>query len=253
MSKGKFEQNGKRRRKLFSNRTLALVLACTLLLAGVVSGTLAWLTAKTDKVDNVFSTSDITVELKEHTYDAAADKLTETETTDGVDNYKMVPGWTIPKDPWAKVSSGSEDCYLFVKIEGNNAAISKNEDGSYSLGAYIRYAVAEPWTSLDETNYPNVFYIEISEDSKKDKEYNILGKGEYTDEEGVAYAWGDNSVLTMPEVTKEMMAAVGENKPTLSFTAYAVQLWKSNESGGDNAKFTPEQAWLKVSSANTGN
>ena len=44
---------------------LALVLALTLLVVGAVAGTLAWLTAKSDTVVNTFTTSDITVKLKE--------------------------------------------------------------------------------------------------------------------------------------------------------------------------------------------
>ena len=46
---------------------LALILALTLLVVGVVAGTLAWLTAKSDVVTNTFTTSDIKVELKETT------------------------------------------------------------------------------------------------------------------------------------------------------------------------------------------
>ncbi len=46
---------------------LALFLALTLLVVGVVAGTLAWLTAKSDVVTNTFTTSDIKVELKETT------------------------------------------------------------------------------------------------------------------------------------------------------------------------------------------
>ena len=76
---------------------LALVLALALMVVGAVAGTLAWLTAKSDTVVNTFTTSDIKVELK------------ETPAT-----YKMIPGYTIKKDPQAKVLNGSEDCFLFV-------------------------------------------------------------------------------------------------------------------------------------------
>ena len=61
---------------------LAMVLALVLLAVCAVSGTLAWLTAKSDTVVNTFTTSDIKVEL------------TETNET-----YKMVPGYDIHKDP----------------------------------------------------------------------------------------------------------------------------------------------------------
>ena len=44
---------------------LAMVLALVLLAVCAVSGTLAWLTAKSDVVTNTFTTSDIKVKLEE--------------------------------------------------------------------------------------------------------------------------------------------------------------------------------------------
>lgn len=229
MSKGKLEKKGRRRRRTFGSKSLALVLACVLLAGGAVGGTVAWLTAKTYEVKNVFTTSGIGVELD------------ETEAA-----YKMIPGWTISKDPKAKVTSGSEDCYLFIKVEEKGGTVTVDAK-TYSFDDFIAYDIEEGWETLDAAAYPGVYYKVIDEDSKKDVEYNILGSGEYTDAGNVKYTWADNEVLTKPEVTKEMMAVVNDtNKPTLSFTAYAVQLWKSNESGGENAKFTAEQAWEQI-------
>ena len=101
---------------------LAMVLALVLLAVCAVSGTLAWLTAKSDVVTNTFTTSDIKVELKE---------TTGTE-------YKMIPGYTISKDPKATVLAGSEDCYLFVKLEKSS-----------NFDTYLEYAIADGWTKLD--------------------------------------------------------------------------------------------------------
>ena len=69
---------------------LLLILALTLLVTAITGGTLAWLTAESDEVVNKFTTSDISVELK------------ETKTV-----FKMIPGYTIDKDPKAKVLAGS--------------------------------------------------------------------------------------------------------------------------------------------------
>ena len=82
MSKGRYEHKGRRRRRTFGSKSLALVLACVLLVGGVIGGTVAWLTAKTNEVTNVFTTSDINV------------KLEEDEET-----FKMIPVWTIDKSP----------------------------------------------------------------------------------------------------------------------------------------------------------
>lgn len=232
MSKDRYER--KRRRRVFSNKSLALVLSSVLLVGGIAGSTIAWLTAKTNEVRNVFTTSDIGVELM------------ETTTT-----YQMIPGWKISKDPKAKVTSGSEDCYLFIKVEEKGGNVTVGEQ-TYTFDNFLAYAIDERWEALDEVTYPGIYYMEINEAEEKNTGYVILGNGTYTDADNIPYTWGDNEVLVKPEVTKEMMAALNEdNKPVLSFTAYAVQLWRSNESDGDSAKFTPEEAWLKISPASS--
>ncbi|MEI3142371.1 MAG: TasA family protein [Oscillospiraceae bacterium] len=101
-------------------KTLALVLALTLLVAGVVGGTLAWLTDQTAEVKNTFTVGDINIGLTETTTD-----------------YKMVPGNTIAKDPTVTVKANSEACWLFVKVTE-----------SENLDTFITYAIAEGWTAL---------------------------------------------------------------------------------------------------------
>ena len=85
-------------------KTLALVLALTLLVAGVVGGTLAWLTDQTAEVKNTFTVGDINIGLTETTTD-----------------YKMVPGNTIAKDPTVTVKTGSDASYVRMKVTFNNA------------------------------------------------------------------------------------------------------------------------------------
>ena len=85
-------------------KTLALVLALTLLVAGVVGGTLAWLTDQTAEVKNTFTVGDINIGLTETTTD-----------------YKMVPGNTIAKDPTVTVEEGSDASYVRMKVTFNNA------------------------------------------------------------------------------------------------------------------------------------
>ena len=179
---------------------LALVLALTLLVAGVVAGTVAWLTAKSDVVTNTFTTSDIKVELKE---------TTGTE-------YKMIPGYTISKDPKATVLSGSEECYLFVKLEK-----------STNFDTYLEYLIADGWTKLDGVT-DTVYYREV-------KTANI----------GTAYSvLKDNQVTVKGDVTKEQMNALdteGAEKPTLKITAYASQLHKNA-----TETFSPSDAWDNI-------
>ena len=197
-------------------KSLALVLSLMLVIGCVAGGTLAWLNAKTDEVKNTFSTSDIGVTLKETT-----------------NTYKMIPGWTINKDPNATVTSGSEDCYLFVKVEKSD-----------NFDTYMDMAIDSQWAALDATNNPGVYYIKIDEDTEKNVAYNVLGEGKSTYSE-VEYTWDDNQVLVKPTVTEKMMDEANP-QPTLTFTAYAVQLYKNN-----TTEFTAAEAWTLAQSLNT--
>jgi uncharacterized protein YxeA len=182
---------------------LAMVLALVLLAVCAVSGTVAWLTAKSDTVTNTFTTSDITVKLQE---------TTGTE-------YKMVPGYTIAKDPKAWVETGSEKCYLFVKLEK-----------SANFDTYLEYAVADGWTKLDGVT--DTVYYRVVDGT--------------TNQIGTAYSVLKNDQVTvLGTVTKEQMNALnaaGAVKPTLTVTAYASQLYKNN-----TEMFTAAEAWANVS------
>lgn len=179
---------------------LALVLALTLLVVGVVAGTLAWLTAKSDTVTNTFTTSDIKVELKE----------TPKE-------YKMIPGYTISKDPTVTVLAGSEECYLFVKL-----------DKSTNFDDYMTYKMAEGWTLVPGKT--NVYYRKVQ-----------------TADIGTAYSVLKGDQVTVKgEVTKAMMDGLTtETLPKLTVTAYASQLHRNA-----TTEFTAAEAWANVNPTN---
>ena len=189
-------------------KTLALLAALVLVIGCIIGGTLAWLTAKTDAVVNTFSTSDIKVELKETTGTA----------------YKMVPGYTISKDPKVTVRAGSEKCYLFVKL-----------DKSTNFDDFLSYAVdGTAWTQGDGTDIPKNVYYRVVEASGSDQVFEII-KG--------------NQVTVKDTVTKSMMNGLTEDTyPKLTVTAYASQLYKNNNST-DNT-FTAAEAWAKVNPTN---
>lgn len=181
-------------------KVLALVLAMVLVVVGVAAGTLAWLTAKSDTVTNTFTTSDIKVELKETK-----------------NNFKMIPGYDIQKDPKATVLAGSEECFLFVKLEK-----------STNFDEFMTYEMADGWTALADVD--GVYYREVR-----------------TADIGTAYSVlkGDK-VSVRGEVTKATMEGLSSNTlPTLTITAYASQLHKNAET-----EFTAAQAWANVNPAN---
>ena len=201
---------------------LILVLAVILLLASVGTGTLAWLTAKSDTVTNTFTTSDISIVLEE----------TKGTGTGNNKEFKMIPGCEIEKDPKVWVETGSEDCYLFVKVDvaGNTCGTGE------SVVNFLNYTIDSGWTQLVDENKANVngvYYRKVtSQEMGTGHKFSVLS--------------GDK-VTVSGNVTKEMMKAI-ETKtianPTITITAYASQLHSTN-----NVEFEPIAAWRNLPTA----
>lgn len=184
-------------------KLLAMVMASIMLVVGFVSGTLAWLTSSTDEIKNTFTTSNI--------------KVTLTESTG--EEYPMVPGYTITKDPKVTVEKNSEKCFLFVKVE-------KSEN----FGTYMEYTMADGWTALPGN--ANVFY-RVVDKSADDQIFAVIK---------------DNTVTVKSTVEKSDMDAITTDavRPTLTITAYACQYYSTNETPFDVA-----DAWTNAQAGKT--
>lgn len=190
-------------------KVLALVLAVVLVLGAVIGTTVAWLITNTTPVVNTFTYGDINITLEET--DTGLDEDNDKKTN----QYQMVPGKEIDKDPKVTVLKNSEDCWLFVKLEKSS-----------NFDEFMTYAIADGWTELDATKYPGIYYREVAM-SDNDAEFTVLK---------------DNKVTVKTDVTKDMfnkLDADANNKiyPQLKVTAYAVQ-----KAGVD----TPAAAWELV-------
>ena len=149
-------------------KALALVLALTLLVAGIVGGTLAWLTDQTAEVKNTFTVGDINIGLTETTAD-----------------YKMVPGNTIAKDPTVTVKANSEACWLFVKVTE-----------SANLDDFITYAIATGWTELEA----GVYYREVPA-SAADQTFSVLAGDAVTVKNDVTRTMLETAKTDAPTLT----------------------------------------------------
>lgn len=229
MKRGKYEAPRMPKRRN-SKKGLAMLLSLVLVFGCVVGGTLAWLTAQDTPVVNKFSPSTIGVELKEHTYNATTDALTDETTETGVTNYKMIPGWTIPKDPQAWITSGSEAAYLFVEIKE-----------SANFDTFMTYAIANGWTLLNSNPAQEGSGI-VTDDSVEDtfviyREVAAGATATAMDQDNAFQILAKDQVTVLDTVKKEDMPAAGY-EPTLTFTAYAHQLYKAN-----GEKFDASIAW----------
>ena len=198
MKQGKYAAPVRRRRRRNTLKPMLIAMAVVLLLGCVTGGTLAWLTSTTPAVVNTFTTSDIKITLE------------ETGATDNKASFKMIPGWTIAKDPKVTVLTGSEACWLFVKVEK-----------STNFDSFMTYEMADGWTQLQGVT--GVYYRKV-----------------LTADIGTTYSVlkGDQ-VTVRSDVTKaNMNALTTETYPTLTVTAYASQLYRSAGS-----EFTAAEAW----------
>lgn len=197
MAKGKYAAKNAKR---FNTKALALILALVLMVGGVVGGTVAWLIDQSDKVVNTFTYGDINIDL-----DETDTKLDDDDDPD-TNEYEMMPGSEITKDPKVTVKAGSENNWLFVKLEK-----SENFDD------FLTYVIGDGWTQLydaEGNQVEGVYYryqAAIAEDGE-DACYSVLK---------------DDKVQVKGEVAKEQLNALDQDGrkdyPTLTVTAYAVQ------------------------------
>ena len=194
MKQGKYAAPVRRRRRRNTLKPMLIAMAVVLLLGCVTGGTLAWLTSTTGEVVNTFTVGDINITLDETTSD-----------------YKMIPGYTIAKDPKVTVAANSEKCYLFVKVTE-----------STNFGDYMTYEMASGWTAVDGAT--GVYY-RVVEPSTSEQKFSVLK---------------DDQVSVLGTVTKAAMETANASKPTLTFQAAAVQYNKNNTTEFNVAEAYPQ-------------
>ncbi len=103
------------------SKALLLTLCAVLLVTASVLGTMAYLTS-TASVENTFTVGQVKITLDEAQVDESGNPV-EGNVRVAENSYKLLPGHTYTKDPIVHVASTSEDCYLFVKVDNQIAAI----------------------------------------------------------------------------------------------------------------------------------
>lgn len=170
--------------------TLSIALAVILIFGGAIGGTIAWLTAKTGSVTNVFTIGKIQLTLTETNAEGQT-------VNSGEQTFLVTPGSNLTKDPTVTVGKGSVASYVFVKID---------ESAAFTADSNISYTVATGWTALNgETG---VYYREVAEvaaDAATEPSFPVLA---------------DNTVTVADSFDGSKDDGNGYS---LTFTAYGIQ------------------------------
>ena len=206
MAKGKYAAKHAGR---FNMKPVALILALVLLVGSVIGGTVAWLIATPDPVVNTFTYGDINIDLDE------TDTQLDGDSNPNTNEYEMMPGQSIKKDPVITVKAGSEEMWLFVKLEKSS-----------NFDTFMEYTVADGWTALSGVDGVYYQHITAEDVATADKEITVIK---------------NNTVTVKESVTKDQLNALDSgssaNYPTLTVAAYAVQ-YAGNATAAD--------AWAKI-------
>ena len=138
---------------------------------------------------------------------------------DAEHNLSIIPGVTIPFNPYVRVGAGSEPAYLFIEI-------AKTGSGSYTFDELITLAIDTGWKTSASLP-PNVYYMEV--DKKSAAQFFPIISGD--------------TVTFMDTITEADLGSFAANGyPQISISAYAVQI--ANLDGVEGAKVkSPADAW----------
>lgn len=136
-------------------KALLLSLCAVLLVVASVMGTMAYLTS-TDTVTNTFSVGNINLTLDEAPVDGTGKATTGTRVKEN--SYILLPGQEYDKDPTVHVTAGSEDSWIFVKVENGIPTLEDTSNTSNTIASQI--TEKNGWTEL--TGVTGVYYKEYT-------------------------------------------------------------------------------------------
>lgn len=177
-----------------SARVLVMAVALTLIIGGIIGGSVAWLTATSATVTNTFTYGNINITL--------------TETTGR--NYKIIPGVDISKDPKVTVEANSEACWLFVKVEQNGTFVANK----------VTYSIADGWIKGNGTDIPDdVYYREVGAVTA-DTSFDVLKGNEVIVSENLTKE-DIKTITTNPTLTFTAYAFQKDSNFTTAASAWA--------------------------------
>lgn len=177
-------------------KTKALVLAvcAVLLVATTVFVTMAYLTSKTETVNNTFTVGKVGITLDEAKVDEYGTPIQNANRVIG-NAYKLIPGHEYTKDPTVHFAAKSEASWLFVKVEDGLAAI----EADTKVAAQI---TANGWTALN--GVANVYYKEVSANTSNSAVDYVVFEAFTLAEDAAVESYSDASIkITAYAVQKD--------------------------------------------------
>lgn len=194
-----------------------LTLACALLLVvATVFTTLAYLVDSNNIVTNTFTVGKVDIDMDETNVDP--DDPND-PPRDKVNEYPLTPGTTHTKDPIIHVKPGSQESYLFVKLENGLNPLVKTED-------IVSQMTGHGWTLVP--GQEDIYYYQDT----------VTGHEAGENAEDVDIPVFDS--ITIPESADEKTLD-GFGSKTIVVTAYAIQV--SDNFTGDNFEEKAAAAW----------
>lgn len=165
-------------------KALLLSVCAMLLVAASVMGTMAYLTAKST-VQNTFTVGSVNITLDE----TDVDNSTSGASRDQANAYNLMPGTAYTKDPTIHVAAGSEDCWVFVKVENGLAAF---EAGTGTIAAQI---AANGWKQLSDASGNAITGVYYRQHTKADSvtDYVVFSTLTIADNANTLEGWSNIS------------------------------------------------------------
>lgn len=215
-----------------TKKIVALFLAAVMLVCTTVAATVAYLTSKTEIVNNTFTVGNVTITLDEKDTDndtvLTDNNSVHGEVRDLANQYHLMPGKSYEKDPTVWVKAGSEKCYVFVKVVNNIANIEATD-----VATIAQQMDTNGWKAIGSAEYPNVYYREVAVDVSEattDESLPVFSsfkvKGDITNTQLAAYST-ETDATKVVTVEAYAIQAEGFGTALAAWEAAPLAVWKA--------------------------
>ena len=186
-----------------AKKRVGILVCIAVLVLGTAGATMAYFT-DSDQAVNTFTVGKVEITLDEADVNLDGTYVTDVDKRVDENKYHLIPGSEYVKDPTVHVVGGSEDCYLYVKVENGLDGII-DDSNSNSIEDQME---ANGWAQLKDNSGAAIAGIYCKEHTKSADIVDYIVFEEFKVD---------------GETTKEELAGYGDGDAAIKVTAYAVQ------------------------------